>query len=1050
MLIPCNAPASFFLVTRSGLVLYDWITHSEARRTSHPLSDQNEFPDGNRTKVWTQWARPRRHESHRRTADEIMLVREDGLLHLYDIDVQPALRVKLAWPSGRLDIQMQQAMCLLPAPLHIEGGDILIACGENAEGGVYHLRARKPNRCIQSITNVTPLNDLLLVHQTSARDTHVDRRSRIFACAGARQGSGGLVEVCHGVEAKVKILIQDDELRSIMRIWTIPKNCYEVLILSAHPLYSSLISLDMSNMEPSEESADTLPGIDLDATTLAAAAMPHDTLVQVSASGISIISMSRQYLPFRDDLSSASPICADIESVSGALVTAHQKGDEYTITTYRALTSPHPRLESLASPYPVGFRPTCVCVSRLGEDIVALAVQGDGGRHLTGMRITSTGTVHFTVDLLALSPELAPLSIGTMCLLSRPEASLGLLVCGSRNGFLLCLEVRVSGPSDEPRFKPVLSRRLARTSVNVSADDFSRRGGCANAAFIAYGSTLERVSLRANDAGADVDLAGVIVQSPAKPEHSSVSPETINSVGRVPSVSSDQSESTAGLLVCATSTSLSVSILSRAQKAIHRQVEVPGIAKKVVYSKFLKSMIIGVNPSPPTKDTPVVPRPMICYAALQDEEAECAPIDTSKTVILGAADDPEEKISALTHYSPANDRNHFEMTLVALQSRVRIDKSDKFRINSRIVCISDKHVKKADPSRSRIRVSNVMNISKKRVTALCPIGRSGLLIGSSNELLLHNLDVESKKWSTITRHSLPSPARQIRVLGSLIYVATEKHSLLILKEHANTLGIQNSDMRARAIADVLPLHRQHIFIADTSPSGTRLTGVVEDQQGATLQRTFELSLPQRINRLELDSPLPMQLAQSSRPVIVGTSSSGHIYRFASLSASEWMLCHFLVGLTKPGMRIGAKTVGQELDVSLRMEKTQRLALPPQMMGIDGDLLARMLEDGHRGKYGLRSLLGLDEDLIKVEKDGAHSNGWKKADDADEDVIMGSSQAALAMEMPVTAARKTHGQDEEVKEKLQTLRKLLSKVTDRLQPEDVVGSTVVWLRELLQS
>ncbi|KPI37961.1 uncharacterized protein AB675_3051 [Cyphellophora attinorum] len=1041
MLIPCNAPASFFLVTRSGLVLYDWITHSEARRTAHPLSDQNEFPDGNRTKMWTQWARPRRHETHRRTADEIMLVREDGLLHLYDIDVQPALRVKLAWPSGKLDIKMQQAMCLLPAPLHIGGGDILVACGENADGGVYHLRARKPNRCVQRIANVTSTNDLLLFPPTSSRDTNVDRRSRIFACAGDQQGNGGLVEVCHGIEANVRMVIQDDELRSILRIWTIPKNSDEVLILSAHPLYSSLISLDMSKMEPFEETADTLPGIDLEATTLAAAAMSDDVLAQVSTSGLRIVSTSGRHSPFRDEMSTTSLICASIEPLSGALLAAHQEGDEYMISTYKVVTSPQPRLESLASPYSVRHQPTCVCISRLGEEVIALAVQGDGGRHLTGMRISSAGTVHFTADLLALSPELAPLSIGT---------SVGLLVCGSRNGFLLCLEVRISQQLEETRLKPVLSRRLARTSVNVSTDEFSRRSGCADAAFVAYGSILERLSLQANDAGADIDRTYITVQSRDRSDHSSVSPEVLNAVGRVPSVSSDQSESTAGLLVCATSNSLTTSTLSRAQKAIFRHVQVPGVAKKVVYSRFLKSMVIGVNPGPDSKDNTMVARPMICYAALQDEEADCGPIDKSKVVVLGTADDPEEKISALTHYSPANERHHFEMTLVALQSRVRIDKSDKFRINSRIVCISDKHVKKADPSRGPIKVSNVMNVSKKRVTALCPIGRSGLLIGSNNELLLHNLDVESKKWSTITRHSLPSPARQIRVLGSMIYVATEKHSLLILKEHSNTLGIQNSDMRARAIADVLPLHRQHVFIADTSPYGTRLTGVVEDQQGATLQRTFELHLPQRINRLELDSPIAAQLTQSSRPAIVGTSSSGHMYRFTSLSAPEWMLCHFLIGLTKPGMRIGAKTIGQELDFSPRMEKTQRLALPPQMMGIDGDLLARILEDGHRGKFGLRSVLGLDETSIKVEKDGTYSNGRTKADDADEDVVMSSSEAAMDMTAPITAARQSSEPDKEVKEKLQTLQKLLSKVTDRVQPRDIVGSTMIWLRELLQS
>lgn len=477
----------------------------------------------------------------------------------------------------------------------------------------------------------------------------------------------------------------------------------------------------------------------------------------------------------------------------------------------------------------------------------------------------------------------------------------------------------------------------------------------------------------------------------------------INTVARVPTLESAHGIGTAGLLITVSSTVVAFSWLNTQAKAVRKHVIVPGMAKKLVYSKFLKRMIIGVDPSttrwtvPDSNSQKQGPAnaSVLCFAQVGDTELESLSVDHKETVTVG---EPGETIAALAHYSPTDDRNHFEMILVALRSQSRSE-SKGYRYSSRIICISDKHVQKGTAT-PRI----VMRLPGKKVTVLCPIGKSGLLIGSGNELLLHNLDVRTKKWSTLTRHTLPSPAREIRVQGSLVYVATERHSLCILKEHNNSLAVRSSDSRARTVSSVVPIHRHHTMIADSTSDGTQLTGIAEDEHGSTLQRTFEITVPHLFDRLEY------LRTHTHRSEIFASARDGTMFWFSTLDKHEWALCHFLQGLCRPGMKVGAQSLSRELDVGrwLRQDKGK---LTPMAMGINGDVLSGMLEPG---QFNLRNLLG---SAIKVEDGGSNDAASNHAEQL--------------------KARKT------------ALKELLRQATGEAHEEDVVGSAMIWLRFLLQ-
>ena len=1045
MLIPCSAPASFLLVTETELVCYNRVTHSEVQRTAHEFP-QREQSNVGRPKLWTQWAKPRRHELFKKTEDEVMLIREDGYLTAYNVDVQSDPQIKLQWSPGFLNIIVDTAFCLLPAPLDIKGGDILIACGSKSDGGVFHLKARHKAECIQLIPNDSPFSDLLLLPDGHTPGTRFARGSRIFACCG-----GGLAEIRHGVEAEAGLTMEHPDIASLLRIWALEVAAKDqIMFLSTHPLHSSLIILDLRTMEI--DMADEFPGVDLEAPTLASTVTQDDTLVQITANAINLVPLSGQLPSISYPQEGSAILCAAIESFSGLIVIAHDRGGQHTLTVLTAASLRSPMPGAIPQARALTLRPSHLCLTRSGHDVIAVLSSESG--NLQAAIITSDGQsiVQDLVHISSLIRIFDSSSVSSMCLLSTLESPISLLVCGLRGGYLICLEIRRSG--DILQSKIVLLRHLTHTPVSIYPDDFSRRHGCTTAAFIAHGTVLERLTLKPNEAGAEFDRCRVIIQNRNEPAKL---PDTINAVARIPQLHSEQATGASGLILCATSADISFSNLLGQAKGSARYVKVPGVAHKLIYSNWLKALVIGVNTAPPSSTSPMSGCPLLCFSAYDRsrDEAGCAPRDESKTVMLG---EPGEKISALAHYSPSDDHNHFEMILVALHSVSR-NEVGKLKSNSRVLCVSDKHVQKGSAS-PRL----VMRLPGKRVTALCAIGKSGLLIGSNNEVLLHNLDVGTKKWSTLTRHALPSPARQIRVNGSLIYIATEKHSLLILREHNNTLSIQTSDTRARIVSNVLPLRdRRHIIITDNTAVGTQLTGIIEDREGATLQRTFELKVPDLLERVELGGRVllpkfhPTQQAAEqatltrsdpwpdtrySRETFISNTKTGTLYSFTKLSTNEWILCHFLEGLTKPGMKIGAKTLGQELDISLWMNQPGsegKVKLQPGMMGVNGDVLARMLVPS--GAWSLRELIDPDGvGGVKLESDGhvlmraeENERNGRGVTGGEKGGSMEAKQAAL-------------------KQRLDTLRALLGRVLDDGDEvhKDVVGSTRIWLRGLLQT
>lgn len=469
---------------------------------------------------------------------------------------------------------------------------------------------------------------------------------------------------------------------------------------------------------------------------------------------------------------------------------------------------------------------------------------------------------------------------------------------------------------------------------------------------------------------------------------------------RIQSLESRNGAETSGLLICVTAIDFSFSSLAPRRQAVIRHFPVPGIPKKILHSKYLNQLVTGIECLVGEKGlTQTDYAPQLLFISSNPNDTESSDPGKSHRVIIG---DPGERIKALVEYCPSDDRKrfHYEMVVIAL-TRDKREANGVAKPMSRVMALSLKHIMKGNIAAAKAKL--VMNLPGRLVTALCPMGLSSLLIGAGNEIILHSLDVETKKWITIARYALPSPTPSIHVEGSLIFVACVKHSLLILRLTNNKIQLHASDSGAKLTNNVVAFDNLKAIVTSITDKGTDLIGFAEDRYSNGYRMIFDANVPLMVDRLRqlhtVDSP-------KGRASFIGNTTDGTLYSFMTIRPDEWALLHFIQGLwlrekdlpPLPRKRAARRSIPEALEGS---------QVPmPEEMHINGDILSCMLEAGHAS---LRDLL---DTRVKIENE----NGDRGKSDS--------------------------------KARLQRFRELAEPIVG-LDHDDIIGAVSVWIRKLME-
>lgn len=444
MLIPSTRPYSFVVVMETGISYYENVHSMEFKRINCRFMKNTAGP-----LVWVQWAKPRRHNQYLQKRDDLVIVREDGLLQYFQIEKSSSTKFNMNNTVGHLGIHVDTAFCMLAGPPG-KGGDVIIAGGDMTEGGVFHVSARGAPEKTQSIFNLAPVHDMIIGPPENdefvATPTRVEASDRLYLCGGKSEERSQITEIRKGLEAQLGWTMPYPDAFDIHRIWTLEISWQKsLLLITSHPTSTNAVSFDLETQDLELMDSESLPGFDLNSSTLVAALIEKDHVVQVTTNGIHIMTRG-------DDAEIKSCLhktldClqADLFEQDNIVAIARQSSEGFEVGLISFTTAANLAVGINPAPSSITLpeEPISICCMDL-ENSRLLILGTTTGKLLGYLAMPDlTLELEFEKEVSELCSEVENAPVASLTMLCHLDSSPKLLLCGLRHGVLMCLEVRI-------------------------------------------------------------------------------------------------------------------------------------------------------------------------------------------------------------------------------------------------------------------------------------------------------------------------------------------------------------------------------------------------------------------------------------------------------------------------------------------------------------------------------------------------------------------------------------------------------------------------------
>lgn len=448
MTIPLTKFSSFMLVNTTTMSIYkDRLDHPEPPsqyQLPQPEYEQQKSP------LWTRWARPLRNALYNQQHDDIYLCREDGRLDYVGIDNEGEFNNQTQ--LGHLFCDVDAAFNSLD--IGYEGGDLLLAAGSTGDVGLFVQKARDQPRCVQRFVNWSPVTDSFIVKPPSGSGAATDSimGDRLFVCSASNFGQGAVVELRHGIEAQIGLVVSLEELSDARDLWILPDSVNGgVFMLASDPISTTLLYLptDFSEEISAIDEADS--GLDPNSPTLAAGYIEPGSIVQVISQAILIGSTTDMGLHSRCDLGPGQNFAAAaVHGPASVIVTAIRTHQEMHIHL-KKITAGGNNLElsDIFSPLAIDYEPVCMTIEKLDIGIFAFVGSGDGNVRVyhigKGFRLLLV--VPVTID----EDEDISKAVDSLAIIKHAKQpnNKNVLLCGLRSGFLVMFDITLNAIDTE-------------------------------------------------------------------------------------------------------------------------------------------------------------------------------------------------------------------------------------------------------------------------------------------------------------------------------------------------------------------------------------------------------------------------------------------------------------------------------------------------------------------------------------------------------------------------------------------------------------------------
>lgn len=484
LLVPLKKSAAFLLVSEKRMTIYKNILTGWAQAFTIPSDKENPEEPGcsKLSPLWIQWARSMATGAHNKDQDNIYLCREDGTVHLLNLDETVEPTFQTIHPVGNLGINVNESFAsvnlrFVKGEDHVVGAEILLVGGEMSDGGRWSVGAGKECDRIEPFRNWTPLMDIAssdrakalaeAAESTEDAARSVQARGRFFASTGRGSKHGNITEIRYGVEAIRKGTLDLDS--GITQLWVLDQIDGSNFVLISYPTQTSLLRIHQ-DAETIDSVDSTYYLLDYDTMTIAVGMTMTGLIVQVTRNSV-LATMAKAEA--RSFYHQANILIAHVGSIRGsdselALFMAVQQEDIIRLHLGYLDTNGYNQIGPATA---ADFDPASLYLAYVGDEYYAFV--GTVRSTLQVWRVDPQCglTAFFTFTFDCEFSICASIAVLTAQLDTADTATENLVVCGLRNGAVDLLTWDFSWPGKFTRFLLYYLCRIRRYEIIIAISD---------------------------------------------------------------------------------------------------------------------------------------------------------------------------------------------------------------------------------------------------------------------------------------------------------------------------------------------------------------------------------------------------------------------------------------------------------------------------------------------------------------------------------------------------------------------------------------------------
>ncbi|RAK99108.1 protein thtA [Aspergillus ibericus CBS 121593] len=922
MLIPLTKTSSFLLVTTTSMAVYQNKLDPQRPPSRYPLPVYER--ESQKSPLWTRWARPLRNWLYNQKHDDIYLCREDGEIIYLGIGSEGELENQTH--LGQLCCDVDAAFDILD--IGYEGGDLLLAAGTTGDGGLFVQKARDHPRCVQKFMNWTPVTDSVIVKNESAVSSDI-ASDRLFVCSASSFSRGAVVELRHGIEAQIGLIVALEELSGTRDIWTMPDNASGgVFVLTSDPVSSILLYLPADFGEELCAIDEEESGLDFGTQTLAAGCTESGAIIQVTDRSV-CVGATPEIPGYRLDVDSGQTVVvAAVDGPTSLIATAVRTQHEVRLHVKNLNTSASQhQLLDFNPPLLIQDEPICMTIEDLDSSLFLFIGTGSG-KVLVYSIAETVSFLKETTAMIGNEDDISKAidSIAVISKAGRESPRMYTVLCGLRSGILVPFGLSLGKGNTPPiTLEQTTPQQLGHTSVKVQ--------GKGEIALLTCGQGFWQASCTGEFADHTVQRIWVTDQN-----NPAYQPKSIHSFS-ISSTAAQDMDGLSGTLFCVADGQLMICTLDQGAKTVPRRIDLPGSASKLAYSRHLKSLIVVYSQTTYDTDTDPVKRYTRPFIEFVDPDLQHSLVDPIENPLddeprpwrpQGAAG---ERISCILEWTPRKGDEEYHFIVIGTSRKNQQDRG-------RVIFLQAYR----DPSKpSRIECSmKYIHKFEGPVFSIATYGAFTLMVSTGHEIVPLEPKFSQTRWVRAARYSVLSPAVLMTAREPYLYMTTSRESLMVLKATEDKLTLHAYDRQKHdGLAHVHIGGKRNLILC--SSRGGRVSLLTEN--GVTENNKMlptalcDAHLPTSVMRLNAGSN--KSPISSTSQVFYGNALNGTVYRFLTISEKEWRLLRLLQNLCIRDPVICPFTPKRR-----RQRNPLGLMDPqPSQMHIDGDILSRLLLRG---------------------------------------------------------------------------------------------------------